>query len=130
LIIKKIGNTIISRGVIPESHEIATAHFFNERGFDVEFLVPIDEKCVKTPDIKMNGFLWEIKSPKGKGKYTITHAFKKAIKQSENIIFDLRRLNTFDCKAITQLKKQFELIHKIKRLLIITKSNKLLDFQK
>jgi hypothetical protein len=126
----KTGKTIIPYGVYPEPHEQRTARFFNDLGYDVEFLVPVDKDHIKTPDIKMNGLLWEIKAPKVDGKYTIQHACLKASRQSENIIFDLRRSAIFEKKAISQLNKQLKLIYKIKNLLIITKSLKLIDLKK
>jgi hypothetical protein len=49
---------------------------------EIEFLVPVDKDYTKTPDIKMDGLLWEIKSPKGDSKYTLQRAFKEALKQS------------------------------------------------
>ncbi|MCL2335538.1 MAG: hypothetical protein FWC57_05680 [Endomicrobia bacterium] len=78
----------------------------------------------------MDNIFWEIKSPQSDGKHTIEHAFRKALKQSENIIFDLRRSKMPDSKCISQLTKYFDDMKKIKRLLIITKSQKLLDFKK
>jgi hypothetical protein len=128
--ITKMGKTIIPTGATPEEYEIATARFFNELGFDVEFLPRSYDKGVHIPDIKMNNILWEIKSPKSTGKYTISHCLQKALKQSDCIIFDLRRSKMLERKSISQLKFQFVFTHKIKKLLIITKISKLLDFSK
>jgi hypothetical protein len=124
------GKTIIPFGAKLQPHEIETAEFFNKLGIDIEFLARNYDKGVRTPDIKMNGVLWEIKAPIGNGKYTIIHAFKKATHQSENIIFDLRRSKMRQLKAVSQLQKQFDFIRKIKRLLIITKHGQILDFKK
>jgi len=68
----------------------------------------------------MDDIFWEIKAPQSNGKHTIEHAFRKALKQSENIIFDLRRSKMLDSKCISQLTKHFKDMKKIKRLLIIT----------
>ncbi|MDR2708505.1 MAG: hypothetical protein LBC07_00815 [Elusimicrobiota bacterium] len=126
----KIGKITIPYGANPQDHEITTAKFLNKFGFDVEFLIPIDENCVKTADIKMNGLLWEIKSPKGDGKYTIEHILRKASKKSNNIIVDLRRTKMSDYRSLSQIEKFFKLIRNIKILWVITKSAELLDFKK
>jgi hypothetical protein len=126
----KTGKTIIPTGVFPERHELETASFFTSFGKDVEFLIPNRSKHAKTPDVKMDGILWEIKCPKSAGKQTIEHSFKKALRQSENIIFDLRRSKMPDKKCISKLVRQFELIRGIKQLLIITKSGNLKTLDK
>ena len=36
---------------------------------DIKVLAVQNIKGIKTPDIVMNGLQWEIKNPKGKGKY-------------------------------------------------------------
>jgi hypothetical protein len=126
----KIAKTIIPHKVFPEKHELETAWFFNKLGEDVEFISRNYNKGMKTPDIKMSGIFWEIKAPKSDSKYTIQHSFKKALRQSQNIIFDLRRIKIAQDKCIDKLKKEFSNSKSIKRLLIITKSNNLLDFTK
>ncbi|MDR1941167.1 MAG: hypothetical protein LBQ47_02465 [Endomicrobium sp.] len=124
---KNFGKTIIPYDVSPEPHELETAKFFNKLGKDVTFIAPIYEKGAKTPDIKMDGLFWEIKAPKNKGKHTIEHAFRKALKQSKNIIFDLRRTKMPNDKCVSQITKQFALIRNVNRLLIITKDKRLID---
>jgi hypothetical protein len=126
----KTGKTIIPPSVLPERHELQAASLFASLGYDIEFLIPNRSKGIRTPDIKMNGILWEIKSPSGNSKYTLQHAFKNALKQSVNIIFDLRLMKAPEEKSITKLKNLFTASKNIKRLLIITKSLKLLDFKK
>jgi hypothetical protein len=96
----KFGKTIIPYGVFPEPHELETARFFNKLGKNVEFLVPSYIKGSKTPDVKMDNILWEIKSPKGDSKYTFQHAFKEALRQSYNVIFDLRRNPVYEINAL------------------------------
>jgi hypothetical protein len=125
-----LGKIVIPYGSNPQTHEINTAKFFSKLGFDVEFLIPNRSKDVRTPDIKMNGILWEIKSPIGESERTIKHSFKTALKQSKNIIFDLRRTKIPDIKCVKKLDREFLASKSIKRLLVILKSNKLLDLKK
>ena len=42
----------------------------------------------KTPDVRIKGIEWELKSPQGNGVKTIENILKKATKQSNNIILD------------------------------------------
>ena len=124
---KKEG-TIIANGVVLEKHEYATVVFLTSKGFDIELIPPVLER--KTPDIKMEKLYWEIKRPTGNSKYTIPHAFKSALKQSSNIIFDLRSSKLHQEKALRRLKKEFELSNGAKRLKVILKSKRILDFKK
>ncbi|MDR0967394.1 MAG: hypothetical protein LBL75_01000 [Rickettsiales bacterium] len=77
-------------GSLPESHELEVANILAGIGKDVEFLAPVYIKGICMPDLIMDGKRWEIKSPIGASKRTIENNFRKAQKQSENIIFDLR----------------------------------------
>jgi hypothetical protein len=124
------GKTVIPYGVFPEPHELKAAQFFNALGFDVEFLIPVYQKGIRTPDIQMNGILWEIKSPQSNGKHTIENAFRKAVKQSSNIIFDLRKIKMSNDKSVSLIIKYSKLIKGIRKLWIITKNSKLLDLKK
>ena len=126
----KHGKTIVPKGAFPEKHELETAWFFNDIGKNIEFLVPVDKNRIKTPDIKMDGILWEIKAPKNKGKHTMQHAFRKALYQSKYVIFDLQRIKMSNDKAISELKQKFKIVKICKRLLIITKDKKLFDLKR
>ncbi len=90
----------------PEPHEYETVEVFTSLGHDVEFLRPHDSKGLHTPDIAMDGILWEIKSPTGKSKYTIQNQFKRAAKQSKSVIIDTRRLKMSQREALREIKKQ------------------------
>jgi len=67
------------------THWIVLERHYNRA---VDFLCPVDDYKRKTPDIVMNGQLWEIKSPIRKSKNTIKRQIKRAVKQSCNIIVD------------------------------------------
>lgn len=111
----------------PEKHELYTAKYFSDKGFDVEFIPPSNIPGVHRPDILMQGVEWEIKCPQGRGKNTIQKNFKLAIKQSHNIIFDLRKVNISESKCISEIKRQMSMRPYMKRLLVICKGNTLLE---
>ncbi len=120
---KKSGK-IIPNGVYLQDHEYETVLFLTEQGYDVELIAPSDIMGEKTPDILMNGYRWEMKSPKGKGKWTIKNIMQKASRQSENIVIDIRRLKQFPQeKYISEIEQRFELTKRFKRLMIIGKGN-------
>lgn len=105
-------------------HENATVVFLTQQGFDVELLPPIQQKGVRTPDIRMNGLEWEIKCPRSNGKYTLEHSFRSALKQSSNIIFDIRSSKILQSKCIAEIERRFHDFKKVSRVLIITKQLK------
>lgn len=121
---------ITPNGVVLHTHENATVVFLTEQGFDVELLPPVQRKGARTPDITMNDLEWEIKCPVGKSTNTIKRAFKTALRQSKNIIFDLRGSKMTDTVNIAKLEKEFDDVKSAKHLLIITKKRKLLELHK
>ncbi len=121
---------ITPNGVSLEKHEYDTILFLTNLGHDIE-LIPRSTTCgVQTPDIIMNGIGWEIKSPKGKGKWLIKNTIQNASHQSENIIIDLRRIKINQTKCLSAIERQFKFSKRIKKILVITKDRKLLDFYK
>jgi len=127
-VMNKFGKIIIPVGTIPEKHELETASFFAELGKNVEFLPPSYSKGIYSPDVLIDGQRWEIKSPTGNSNRTIENNYRNAQMQSENIIFDLRRIKLNEKMAVAKVKQQFNLrAGRVKRVLIITKNKKVLD---
>ena len=114
----------------PEKHELATAKYFAHLGYEITFLRPSNIKQVHTPDISMDGHEWELKCPQGKGKHTIEHNIRNALSQSRYIIIDLRRIGIPMEKCLSQLQKEYDIRKDIKKLLVITKSQELLEFSR
>ena len=126
---KKKGK-ITPNGVVLKTHENATAVFLTEQGFDVELIPASNIEGVHTPDIKMDGLKWEIKAPLGEGNQLMENTIQRALRQSQNIIIDLRHTKRHQTKCLRELEKQFLNKKGIKRLKVITKSGKTLDFEK
>jgi hypothetical protein len=125
-----IRGKITPNGVVLHTHENATVVFLTDQGFDVELIPPDQRKGVRTPDIRTQGLEWEMKSPRSNGKYTIEHSFRSALKQSPNIIFDIRGSKIPQEKCINEIKRRFDDFKKVNRVLIITKRSELIDFNK
>ena len=121
---------ITPNGVVLKNHENATVVFLTECGLDVELIPKMNIEGVHTPDIIMNDVKWEMKSPIGEGGSLIKNTIQKAVKQSPNIIIDLRRTKRHQTKCLRELEKHFDKSKSIKSLKVITKSGRVLDFKK
>ncbi len=95
---------------------------------DIIFLQPGNKP---TPDFKVavTNQCWETKNIRGNSKYTIEDNLRKAEKQSPNVIISLLKPTSMRPEqALSKIK--FFLSHKntkIKHLLLITKSGKIID---
>ena len=126
---ENIGKIDISQlNTPPEKHEFESAKFFANMGKDIVFLKPSDIPGVHTPDILMDGIEWEIKCPEGNGKRTIEKNIDKAKLQSSFIIIDLRWIGISEKKCLSQIRLNFDTKSKIKRILVITKGLRLVEF--
>ena len=112
----------------PEKHELATAKYFAELGKDVVFLQASGQPGVNTPDILMDGVEWEIKGPTGGSRSTIETNFRKAVKQSRYIIFDLRWIKLSEKQSISQLEREFSARPYLRRLYVICKNGNLIKY--
>ncbi len=120
---------LTQNGVHLNEHEYKTIKTLLNNGYDVELIPPSQVKGIHLPDIYMNSVAWEIKSPEGKGKNTILHNLQSAKKQSHNVIIDLRRCGLSESVAIKELKNLFDRSKSLRRMLVITKSEEILDLQ-
>ena len=89
----------------PSEHEVLTALRLAEEGVDVLFRIDSREKGVKNPDVEMNQQIWEFKAPTGQGKNTVDSQMKRAGKQTERLVLDLRRSELDDKKSIRDVRQ-------------------------
>lgn len=67
------------KGAKPYKKELDTAEVLKNNGFNVEFIKETNKTGVKTPDARLNGAVWEFKTPEGwNGEHTIRKQFQKA----------------------------------------------------
>ena len=114
----------------PEQSEFEAAKYFAALGKDITFIRPSSIPNQHRPDILMDGVEWEIKCPVGDSKRTIENNMRKAIKQSHNIIFDLRHMRQSEKKSIAKLDKEFKINSQLRKLYVIKKDGTLLSFCK
>lgn len=113
-----------------QDHEWKTVKYILEQGHNVTLIPPMQIKGMDNPDVEIDGVIWEIKSPTGGGKYTMKHTLENAKHQSRNAIVDLRRCKLSDEQAIKELEHHFSLSKRLRRMIIITKAEKMLDYKK
>lgn len=89
----------------PSEHEVLTALRLAEEGVDVLFRIDSREEGVKNPDVEMNQQVWEFKAPTGQGKNTVDSQMKRAGKQTERLVLDLRRCELDDKKSIGDVRQ-------------------------
>ena len=89
----------------PSEHEVLTALRLAEEGMDVLFRIDSREKGVKNPDVEMNQQVWEFKAPTGEGKNTVDSQMKRAGKQAERLVLDLRRCELDDKESIGDVRQ-------------------------
>ena len=126
----KIGKIDISAlNTPPEKHEYETARYFAKRGLGITFVAPRYIEGFNNPDFEMSGKIWETKSPTGNSKRTYEDNFRKAMKQSEHIIFDLRRLKATSERLCIKILKERRASPMVKTLLVITRDGRLLTLK-
>ena len=126
---KSIGH-FLSHGLKLEPHELLTIQFFLDLNYDIELILPSSSPYQKRPDFYMRNTAWESKSPILGTRTPIRRLFFRAVQQSENLIFDLRRLKSNELIAQKTLLQLFTKSRQIKNLLIITQDGTLLEFHK
>ncbi|MCL2425337.1 MAG: hypothetical protein FWD05_03260 [Oscillospiraceae bacterium] len=110
----------------PEPHEVNVAMVLARHyRTTIEFLVPIDDYKRKTADIVMHGVAWEIKSPTGNSKSTIGAQFRRASKQSGNIILDTRRTNLTYSVIEKQVALEATQRTSVKKVILLNKLGKI-----
>lgn len=112
------------KNTMPQPHELIVATVLSWTGNDVDFL-PVSAH--HTADICFRGLEWEIKSPIGKSSRTIENNLRLALKQSANVIIYLGRIKQPEDKCIKEIRRQAKLLHQIKRIIIITKNNQIIE---
>lgn len=132
--IKKVSKNRIGRisknGVKPEPNEDNTFNYLALYGFDIELIKPTRTKKVKNPDVLIMGAVWEAKTPISSNKNTIKNRFREAADQASKVIFDLRNIRNGADEAEKQIIELFKGNGKVRRMIVIEKSGKLLDFIK
>ena len=94
---------------------------------DVRFL---EEASYITPDIYYLGEKLEIKSPTGNSSRTIENNIRNALRQSDNIIIDLRRMHVNESKCLKEVERRVNLFGKrARKMLVIVNDDKIKEIK-
>ena len=114
----------IAPGRNPWPHELRTAKVLALAGYYVEFL---PENNLHSPDIRLNGIEYEIKSPETDKNSSLEQTLRAALKQCPNIIIDSSRMKMHDDRVRAFLVKKCREQKQIKKMLFITKRSEIID---
>lgn len=132
--LKKVPKNKIGRvnknGVKSEPGEEKTFEFLTLLGFDIELIIPTHAQNIKNPDILIAGTIWEVKTPTSHNENTIKNRFREAADQATHIVFDLRYVKRDHEKVEKQLIGLFKDKGRVRRMIIIEKGGKTVDFIK
>ena len=109
----------------PLPHEVNIASVLAEHYQTiVQFIIPVDDYKRKSADIFMLGAEWELKCPTGTSKSTISAQFRRASRQSNNIVLDTRRtkleFDFIEKKVLFEMKERPSM-KKVNRIILIDK---------
>ena len=123
--IKHKGRVIIPADANPWPHEVQVAKILALAGHSIEF---IPEANLKTPDIYLDGTMYEIKSPITNNPKKITRNVKRALEKCPNVIIDSSRVKGLRDDAIQRtLKNKVKDLSGLKKLIFVNKRGQIID---
>lgn len=127
---KRQGKIIAPSNLNIQEHEMDTARAVADAGYDVEFAHRTWGNRVTSPDVVINGVVWEMKSPQASDKKAIERNLRKACKQSTSIIFDSQRMKgASDAEIEIRLRAIRAHIKGIRRLWFINRDREIIDIR-
>ena len=122
---KQKGRVVIPADANPWPHEVRVAKILALAGHSVEF---IPEANLKTPDIHLDGTMYEIKSPITNNPKKIVRNVKRALEKCPNVIIDSSRVKGLRDDAIRRtLKNKVKDLAGLKNLIFINKRGQIVD---
>lgn len=118
----KQGDIIIREGAQVWDHELRTARALTVAGYDVVFLPKSNNSNESSPDVLLDGLIWEMKSPVSDQAKRVQRSLRRGLHRSENIIFDSRRIKKLsDAQVRRELEKWAPQLRHLKRLIYVDK---------
>lgn len=125
-----IGKIIIPGDVNIWPHEERTAKTLARTGYTVEFIRKSNCERETSADAFIDGAKWEMKAPNGSNLSLVEKNLRRAVKQSENIVFDSHRVKRIPDKAIMrELEKWAFEIKGVNRVMFINRHGKIIDIK-
>jgi hypothetical protein len=95
-------------GMVVHDHEIRSAERLADVGLRVRFRELVNGQHVKNIDVTIDSELWEIKSPQGAGKSTISNQLHRAKEQgAHRVVIDNSRTPLDDTAVLDELRRRF-----------------------
>lgn len=127
---KMVGNITVPGDADVWSHEYETARSLARAGFNVTFIKKSDVDHERTPDLLINGELWEMKAPKASSARAIDRNLRRALRQSPRVVFDCRRMKSLsDAVVERELRKAAGCLRSVKRLLFVNHHGEVVDIK-
>ena len=124
------GNITIPADVNVWPHELRTARALAHAGHDVRFVRKSDEPHMRTADMIMDGMSWEMKAPKSGKLKMVEQNLRRALRQSENVIFDSRRMKNLPDSAIErELRKWGRQMKSVRHLIYVNRHGQVIDIK-
>ena len=119
---KKNGRIILSPDVNIWPHEMRTAKALAAHGYVVRFIRKSEREFHTSADVYINGVAWEIKSPKSPHLHKVQDNLRRAVHQSQYVVFDSRRMKKIPDIAIErELHKWAKEMKELKGLLFVNR---------
>ena len=101
---------------------MATARAFADAGYDVEFVRRIMGKRVTSPDMVVDGVVWEVKSPTSGNLRVVQKHIRAALHQSRDVVFDSRRMTGHSDEVIErEVRKWTANLTYVRRMIYINR---------
>ena len=122
---KQRGKIVTPADANPWPHELRVAKILALAGHSVEF---IPEENIKTPDIYLDGTMYEFKSPITSNPKKIIRNVKRALEKCPNVVIDSSRVKGLRDDAIQRLlKNKVKDLAGLRSLLFINKKGQIID---
>lgn len=119
---KNVGEIIIEPGANVWPHEMKTAEALGSAGYTVRFIRRSEEQRAKSADAIINGTIWEFKAPESDKLKVVEKNLRKALHQSDCVVFDSRRMKRLPDNAIRhEVEKWAAELKSLRQLIYVDK---------
>jgi len=125
---RQAGKVIVPADLNVWPHEYHTALSLAKAGYVVEFIHKRTNENERSADIIISGREWEMKAPRSANIKAIERNLKRARCQSDNVVFDSRRMKQIPDEAIMrELQKHIQGKTTLTRLLFVNRHGEVID---
>lgn len=126
----KRGEITLEPDARPRLHEIRTAQALAAAGYSVRFIGESKVDGIRSADVVINEVAWEMKAPNSDNARAIQRNIRKALNQSNCVIFDARRMKNIPNKAIErEVRKHAAEFKSLKKLLFVNRLGEVLEIK-